>query len=104
MSDVIDFLEKLGQDSALRHASLDSVLAQARLSPEVRAALASRDAGALAALLGSANVCCLINAPQEERGDEPARKVQAPSGNVCCMVFAPLEEEQEESSPKQAAA
>ena len=77
MSDVIDFLEKLGQDSALRHASLDSVLAQARMSPEVRAALASRDAGALAALLGR---------------------------NVCCMVFAPLEEEQEESSPKEAAA
>jgi hypothetical protein len=77
MSDVIDFLEKLGQDSALRHASLDSVLAQARVSPEVRAALASRDAGALAELLG---------------------------GNVCCMIFAPLEEGQEEWQPKQAAA
>jgi hypothetical protein len=78
MSDVIDFLEKLGQDSALRHASLDGVLARAQLSPEVRAALASGDQHALKTLLGS--------------------------GNVCCMVFAPLEEEQEESQREPVAA
>jgi hypothetical protein len=70
MSDVIDFLEKMGQDPALRYASraaLDSALAQARLSPQVREALASGDQRALESLLGSDNVCCMIYAPLEEQ-------------------------------------
>lgn len=77
MSDVIDFLEKMGQDSALRHApraQLEGALADAGLSAQIRAALASRDTGALAALLGSGNVCCLINVPlQEQEESQPGR-------------------------------
>jgi hypothetical protein len=77
MSDVIDFLEKLGQDSALRHASLDGVLARAQLSPEVRAALASGDPHALKTLLGSGNVCCMIYAPIEEQEESQPGRVAA---------------------------
>jgi hypothetical protein len=71
MLDVIDFLEKLGQDSSLRHTSLDSALAQAQLSPQVRAALASGDQDALRALLGSGNVCCMVFIPHGEEQEEP---------------------------------
>ena len=80
MSDVIDFLEKLGQDSTLRHASraeLDGALTQARLNPQVRAALASGDARALELLLSAGNVCCLIHVPLEESEKEPAQKKDA---------------------------
>ena len=110
MSDVIDFLEKLGQDSALRHATgaqLEGALADARLSPPIRIALANRDTAALAALLSSANVCCLTHVPLEEQEEEsPPERVAATRGNggiVCCMIYAPLEE-QEEPLPGRAAA
>ena len=75
MSDVIDFLEKLGQDSALRHASgavLDRALHEARVSPELRVALATRDRRSLEALLGAnTNVCCIVFAPKPEEDEEP---------------------------------
>lgn len=110
MSDVIDFLEKLGQDSALRHATgaqLEGVLADAGLSPPIRVALANRDTDALVALLSSGNVCCLINAPLEEQEEESSpERVAATRSNgniVCCMIYAPLEE-QEELLPGRAAA
>jgi hypothetical protein len=77
MSDVIDFLERMGQDSAMRHASLDSVLAQAPVSPQVRAALASRDTQALMALVGSDNVCCMVFVPLEEELEQPLAKQAA---------------------------
>src|SRR5215472_10601812 len=101
MSDVIDFLEKMGQDSALRHASraeLEGALAEAGLSSQVRAALASGDTGALAALLGSGNACCLIHTPTE---DERAPKMLPLGGNVCCMIYAPIEEQEQPREPQE---
>ena len=106
MSDVIDFLEKLGQDSTLRHASraeLDGALTEAGLNPQVREALLSRDARPLELLLGGGNVCCLTHVPMEESEEECAPKMLLGSANVCCMVFAPLEE-QEEPQPTRVAA
>ena len=75
MSDVIDLLEKLGQDSQLRYASnavLDRALSDAKISPELRVALASGDRRSLEALLGaSTNVCCVVFVPKPEKDDEP---------------------------------
>ena len=69
MTDVIDFLERLGQDASLRRAPLESTLKGADLSAEVRVALANRDQRSLEALLGTGNVCCMVNAPIEEDQD-----------------------------------
>lgn len=75
MTDVIDFLERLGQDATLRRVPLESALNESALSPDARAALASRDRQALEGLLAAANVCCLINAPvEEEHKDAPVEK------------------------------
>ena len=78
MSDVIDFLERLGGDAALRRAPLATALdgvGGTGLSAEVRAALVARDQRLLEKLLGTGNVCCMINAPVEEEQDaQPAKK------------------------------
>ena len=76
MTDVIDFLERLGQDATLRRETLENALNGAGLSPEVREALAKRDQRSLEALLGGVgNVCCMINAPiEEEQEDAPVKK------------------------------
>jgi hypothetical protein len=112
MSDVIDFLEKLGQDSTLRHASrsqLAAALSSAGFSSQLQAALMGADQGAVAGILGAdTNVCCMVNAPlqeEEEKAPHEPRKLESllGSGNVCCMVYAPLEE-QEEPQPERVAA
>jgi len=75
MSNVIDFLESLGQDAKLRHASRDEMeraLLNAQIDPELRAAILDADQARLEALLGArANVCCMIHAPEDDE-DEPA--------------------------------
>jgi hypothetical protein len=81
MSNVIDFLECLGKDAQLRHASdpeLEQALIRAQIDPAVREAILLRDQRRLESLLGAtANVCCAIYAPvredepeEEEEGDE----------------------------------
>ena len=75
MSDIIDFLEKLGGDATLRRETLESALNGAGLSPDVREALANHDQRSLEALLGVGNVCCLVHAPtEEEKKDAPVEK------------------------------
>lgn len=70
MSNVIDFLERFGQDADLRHATDEAVaeaLRQAGIEPAVRAAIVDRDQQALEALLGAdTNVCCMIYKEDEE--------------------------------------
>jgi len=68
MSNVIDFLERLGQDADLRHASgseLADALAAARIDGAVRDSILRRDESrGLEALVGAKpNVCCGIAAP-----------------------------------------
>jgi hypothetical protein len=74
MSDVIDFIERLGQDSTLRYASrpvLDRVFNEAQVGPELRAALVSRDQQLLESLLGAdTNVCCIVEAPLTEEDED----------------------------------
>jgi hypothetical protein len=72
MFDVIDFLERMGQDAQWRHASQGEVglaLAGAEIDPELRVAILARDEQGLQALLGQDPFCCLINPakPDEEQ-------------------------------------
>lgn len=77
MSNVIEFLERMGADAELRHATqdrLEAALAQAEVEPELRAALLARDLPRVTALLGaSTNVCCALSIPDpddEDRQDD----------------------------------
>lgn len=74
MSNVIDFLEKFGQDAGLRHATDDAIadaLRNAGIEPRLQAAILDKDQHALEALLGAdTNVCCMVNAPDEEEEEE----------------------------------
>jgi hypothetical protein len=69
MSNVIDFLERMGQDAKLRYAvgeEFATALAAAGIDPAVRAALVNEDRPRLEALLGaSANVCSMVHRPEE---------------------------------------
>ena len=74
MMDAIDFFEKVGQDARLRYATseeLEDALARAQLDPAVQAAIINDDAQQLRALLGAqAQLCCLIEKPEEGEEDE----------------------------------
>lgn len=72
MSNVIDFLERMGQDAKLRYAvgeAFETALAAADIDPAVRAALVDEDQSRLEALLGApTNVCCMVQKPDD--GDD----------------------------------
>ena len=74
MSDLIDFLEKMGGDSQSRFVTgpgLEEALTRAGIDPTVRAALLAGDQLQLEALIGAShNVCNLINLPDEEEEEE----------------------------------
>ena len=72
MTDVIDFLERLGQDATLRREPLERALKGATLNSAVREALESHDQSALATLLGSRNVCCMVHVPMQEDQEIPS--------------------------------
>jgi hypothetical protein len=78
VSEVIDFLELLGSDARLRHASNEEVkqaLAKAGIAEPARATILEGDRLSLEFLLGAkANVFCGVVAPgepDEEQDDEP---------------------------------
>lgn len=70
MSNVVDFLQRAGEDSQLRYADCDGLeqaLAQTNIAPAVREALLNGDSTGLAALLGSrVELCGIIYAPQDQ--------------------------------------
>lgn len=74
MSDVVDFLEKMGQDAHLREASdaeLAAALEEAGVDPAAQATLLTRDAHAIGSLLGAdPNTCCLVRGPDEDEETE----------------------------------
>lgn len=81
MSNIIEFLEKLGQDSRLRNASeldLQAALAQAGIEPAVHAALIGADRHSLETQAGATtNVCCMVHAAEDD--SEGDASVPAPS-------------------------
>jgi hypothetical protein len=74
MSNVIDFLEKWGQDSQLRHSTsseLEQALLRAGIEPAERTAILGADRCTLESLLGArSRVVCAIWAPEEEEEEE----------------------------------
>jgi hypothetical protein len=63
MSDVIDFLESMGQDAQLRHGSQDEVksaLTTAEIAPELQSAILAKDQVRLETLLGQAPLCVVF--------------------------------------------
>ena len=74
MSDLIDFLERMGGDSQSRFPTepgLEEALTRAGIAPTVRAALLAGDQLRLESLIGAShNVCNLVNLPDEEEEEE----------------------------------
>jgi len=70
MSDVIEFLERLGRDAHLRHASeaeIGQALSRTQIDPKLQAAILSENQQQLEALLGAdTNVCCMIFVPEDD--------------------------------------
>jgi hypothetical protein len=82
MSNVIDFLERLGQDARLRQGLQDEValaIAHAQIDPELRVAILAKDQQRIEALLGQGPLCCMLvpgkeGEEEEEEGEEiPSR-------------------------------
>ena len=75
MSNVIGFLETMGQDAALRHAADGDValaLEDARIDPMLQAAIMGKDQARIEALLGATtNVCCALLPEREDEDEEP---------------------------------
>jgi hypothetical protein len=71
MSNVIDFLERIGQDADLRYAAdnrLEQALANANIEPELRMAIANGDQSKIETLLGAkANVCAIVFPAEDDR-------------------------------------
>jgi hypothetical protein len=74
MSNVIDFLERMGRDAQLRSATgleVEAALVRAGIEPSARAAILSGDQLQLESLVGAShNICCMINVPDEEEESE----------------------------------
>jgi hypothetical protein len=74
VSEVIEFLERLGSDARLRYANHDEVahaLAEAGIQDPARATILRGDRPTLESLLDAKpNVFCGVVVPEEEREDE----------------------------------
>ena len=74
MSDLIDFLERMGGDSQSRFATgagLEEALTRAGIEPTVQSAVLAGDQLRLESLIGAShNVCNLVDLPDEEEEDE----------------------------------
>jgi hypothetical protein len=93
MSDVIDFLERAGQDALLRRASyveVELALANAQLEPELRTAILDRDPSRLGAWLGRGPLLCMQfpGKEDEEEGEEDGTE-DAPSREGEEMALKP---------------
>lgn len=66
LSDIIDFMERMGGDAQLSQASTDELawaLSAADISPELQSAVLAKDAQELGVLLGTKPVCVLVAPP-----------------------------------------
>ena len=81
MTEIIDFLQKLGQDAQLRHAGYGEIraaLAAARIDKVAADAILAGDERTLAQYLAApSEVCCLIFVPRREN-EEPEKDDEAP--------------------------
>ncbi len=84
MTNVIDFLERMGQDAQLRHASQDEVelaLTSAEIAPELQAAILAKDQTYLQTLLGQDPLCgMLFPGKEDEQEDEDTEETPSREG------------------------
>lgn len=83
MSDVIDFMERMGGDARLQQASmhdLAAALADTDMAPALQSAVLAGDAPKLATLLGTKPVCILVAPPTPPgpSGPDPIRPAIPP--------------------------
>jgi hypothetical protein len=83
VSNLIDFMERLGQDADLHRAlivDLEKALRDAGLEPALKDAILGNDRPALEALAGAdGNVCCMIFKEDEE--EEPEEEEEEEEGD-----------------------
>ncbi len=63
MSNIVDFLENVGQNASLRYASagdMQRMLAHSQFDQDIKEAVLAKDQERLTALVGAQNVCCLL--------------------------------------------
>jgi hypothetical protein len=73
MTDVIDFLERMGQDAQLRYGSQEEVeiaLASAQIAPELQTAILAEDQQHLETLLGQEVFCAMLFPGEEQEEDD----------------------------------
>jgi hypothetical protein len=73
MMDVIDFLERMGQDAQLRYGSQNEVelaLAGAQIAPELQTAILAEDPQHLETLLGQDVFCAMLFPGDEQEEDD----------------------------------
>ena len=81
MSDVIEFLERMGREAGLRRASqleLADALDDGQIDPRTRKAILAADRRRLEFLAGATpNLCCMVYAPKgDEQQEEQERKAK----------------------------
>lgn len=96
MSDVIDFLERMGRDAALRHGphgDLEAALENSGMDPEVKAAILGKDKVRLDTLLGQGGLFgMMIPAKEDEdEGESEEEKLPEPDsdGAKDCLLSTP---------------
>ena len=74
MSNVIEFLERMGSDAGWRGGQVSDVelaIADSTLAPAIKAALLARDSESLRVLIdGASNLCCLVHNPDDDEDEE----------------------------------
>jgi hypothetical protein len=73
MTDVIEFLERMGQHARLRHAvrgELELALTDAEIAPELQAAILAKDQAQIEVLLGQAPLCGYFLPGKEEEEEQ----------------------------------
>lgn len=91
MPNVIDFLERAGQDALLRRAShveVELALANMQVEPELRSAILDRDPSRLEALLGRVPLLCM-QFPGKEDEEEEDDTEESPSREGEEMALKP---------------
>jgi RimJ/RimL family protein N-acetyltransferase len=85
MSSIIEFLENMGRDAGLRHASaerLQQAMQEQRIAPHLRAVLLAADAQGIESLIGTRErVYCAtfpVRVPKKAPGKTPKKPVKAP--------------------------
>lgn len=92
MSNVIGFLEKMGQDAELRHATNDEMklaLTSTQIDPDLKAAILQSDQAKLDVLLGARiNIVCSVFPGKEEDDEEEEESPAQDDDEITLSHFA----------------